>query len=467
MVRQPVVAGQFYAADAAELAADVDRMLAAVDRPAPQGRLVALQVPHAGYPYSGPTAAHAFKLLQGPDSVTVVMLGPSHRASIDRAAVFARGAWRTPLGDVPVDEEFARRLLEADTFCVELPQAHAQEHSLEVQLPFLQRVLRNLRVVPVMVLQPSLDECERLGRAIVAAAAGRRTVVLASTDLYHGHSYAEARSTDSVTVDAFLGMDPAALHRALDEGRAQACGGYAVVAAMVAARGLGADSAVLLAQTNSNDVLGERGGYCVGYSTVEFRDSPADDASDELTEVEQGELLVLARSTIEAQVRGRKAEARRPASPRLQEMRGVFVTLHRAGELRGCIGYPEAVKPLAEAVAEMAVAAATEDPRFVPVAPEELAQVDIEITVLSPLRPVSDPESVVVGRHGLVIRMGRHSGLLLPQVPVEQGWNREQYLEGICRKAGLPAGGWRDKDARLFVFTGQVFGERDRAGDGD
>lgn len=467
MVRQPVVAGQFYPADAVELAAVVDAMLAGAEGPAPEGRLVALQVPHAGYPYSGPTAARAFRLLAGMDSVTVVMLGPSHRARIDRAAVFARGTWRTPLGDVPVDEEFARRLIEADSFCVELPQAHAHEHSLEVQLPFLQRVLRDFRIVPVMVLQPTADECERLGRAIVAAAAGRRVVVLASTDLYHGYSYTEARSTDSITVEGFLGMDPAVLHRALDEGRAQACGGYAVEAAMVAARELNADSAVLLAQTNSNDVTGERGGYCVGYSAMAFLHRTPGEAVDGLTEDEQGELLDLARRTIEARVRGGKAEVRWPESPRLQELRGVFVTLHRAGELRGCIGYPEAVRPLAEAVSEMAVAAATEDPRFIAVAPEELAQVDIEITVLSPLRPVSNAESVVVGRHGLVIKKGHYSGLLLPQVPVEQGWNREQYLEGICRKAGLPAGAWRDKDARLFVFTGQVFGERDRTGHDD
>ncbi|MBM3315565.1 AmmeMemoRadiSam system protein B, partial [candidate division WOR-3 bacterium] len=236
MIRQPAVAGQFYPADARALTAMVDSMLADAEPPALSGRLVGIQVPHAGYAYSGPTAAHAFKLLQGMDSVTVVMLGPSHRAYVDRAAVFARGSWRTPLGDVRVDEELARAILGSDGFFAELPQAHAQEHSLEVQVPFLQRVLRDFRIVPVMVLQPSSEQCGRAGRALARACAGRRVVLLASTDLYHGESYSEAKRADSVTVGLVAGNEPQALYDGLAASRAQACGGYAVVAMMAAAR---------------------------------------------------------------------------------------------------------------------------------------------------------------------------------------------------------------------------------------
>ncbi len=459
MVRKPVVAGQFYPGDSAQLAAEVDAMLAAVERPAVSGSPVAIQVPHAGYQFSGPTAAHAFRLLTGLDSVTIVMLGPSHRAMIDRAAVWSRGAWRTPLGDVPVDEQFAARLLEAESFCAELPQAHALEHSLEVQLPFLQRTLRHFAIVPVMLLEPSYDECERLGRAIVTAAQGQRTLVLASTDLYHGYSYVEARRYDSTTLRNVVGLEPRRLYDALATGDAQACGGYPVVVAILAARGLGADTAALLAQTNSNDVTGERGGYCVGYSAVAFLRAGSD-RTDELTRDEQKALLTLARQSIESRLRGGSPAPSSGHSARFAEKRGVFVTLHRKGELRGCIGYPEAVKPLGEAVREMAVAAATEDPRFVPVSADELGDIDIEITVLSPLFPIT-PEAVQVGVHGLVIRKAGRSGLLLPQVPVEQGWNREEYLAGVCLKAGLPPDAWRAPDARLFGFTGQVFGERD------
>lgn len=458
MTREPCVAGQFYPADSALLAAKIDAMLEAATAAPVSGKVIALQVPHAGYDYSGPTAARGYVLWRGLAGVTVVMVGTSHRALIDRAAVFARGSWRSPLGRTAVDEAFARRLIAADSFCVELPQAHGLEHSIEVQLPFLQRVMGDFQIVPVMVLKPSWDECLRLGRAIAAAVGERPVVLLASTDLYHGYSYNEAKATDSATMAAVGKFDPQRLYAMLEKGEAQACGGYGLVAVMIAARLLGADRAVVIDYTNSNDVTGERGGYCVGYSAVAFVSGDSS-GSFELNDDEQNALLVLARQTIADQLQGRPTAVPRFDSPRLNEPRGVFVTLHRQGELRGCIGYPEAVKPLGVAVAEMAVAAAFEDPRFPPVTADELDAIDIEITVLSPLAPIT-PEQVVVGKHGLVIRRGGRSGLLLPQVPVEQNWNREQYLDGLCRKAGLPAGAWRDPATRLFAFTGQVFGEK-------
>ncbi|MEO0078187.1 MAG: AmmeMemoRadiSam system protein B, partial [candidate division WOR-3 bacterium] len=435
MTRQPAVAGQFYPADPRTLTAMVDAMLADAGPAEISGELVAIQVPHAGYPYSGPTAARAFKLLAGRDGVTVVMFGTSHRAFIQQAAVYARGAWRTPLGEVPVDEELARAILDGDNFFVESERAHAEEHSLEVQLPFLQRVLTSFRIVPIMFLRPSFEQCERAGRAVARACQGRNVVLVASTDLYHGESYAEGKRTDSVTVELLTRFDPAELHRALSEERAQACGGYAVVAMMVAARELGADRATVLAQTNSNDVTGQQGGYCVGYSAVAFTGRPAvsQGPGDELSIAEQKSLLELARNTLETHVRTGKVPPVTATTARLAEKRGAFVTLHKHGELRGCIGYVEAVKPLYQAVSDMAVAASSEDPRFPPVTPDELDDIDIEITVLSPLRRLSSPDSVVVGRHGLVIRKGFHSGLLLPQVPVEQGWNREQFLAHTCR----------------------------------
>jgi AmmeMemoRadiSam system protein B/AmmeMemoRadiSam system protein A len=423
------------------------------------GRVVAIQVPHAGYPYSGPTAARAFNLLRGFDSVTVVMLGPSHRVPIDRASVYDRGRWRTPLGEVEVDDSLAARMVEEDGFLAAMPEAQAFEHSLEVQVPFLQRVLSNFRIVPVMLLQPSLEECRRVSRAIAQACRGRPVVLLASTDLYHGESYVEAKQTDSVTTGLIAAFDAEQLFAGLKQGDARACGGAPVVVTMLAARELGADRAVILARTNSNDATGERGGYCVGYSASAFLATATDPVADDLTDEEKQSLLMIARQTIEQYVREGKRPEVNPATPRLAEERGAFVTLHRRGDLRGCIGYVEAVKPLYQAVTDMAVAASTEDPRFPPVGPEELADIDIEITVLSPLREIYDPDSVEVGRHGLVVRRGYNSGLLLPQVPVEQGWDRKQFLDHTCLKAGLPPGTWQDDQTQLFVFAGQVFGE--------
>ena len=462
MVRQPAVADKFYPGNAKTLTAMINSMLTRAEVPAVSGRLVGIQVPHAGYEFSGPTAAHAFKLLQGMDSVTVVMLGTSHYVRLDKAAVYAHGSWRTPLGDVAVDEALAKAILTQDKFLADMPDAHVREHSIEVEVPFLQQVLGSFKIVPIMLLQPTFEQCEQVGRAIAAAAKGKRVVLLASSDLYHGDSYGDANRIDSVTVGLMAKFDPEAFHAALERDEAQACGGNAITAMMVAAREMGADTAVVLAQTNSNDVMGERGGYCVGYSAVAFVASgEKKEESSDLTELEQKSLLRIARATLESHIRTGKSPEAKPLTPRLAEKRGAFVTLQERGELRGCIGYVEAVRPLYQAVREMAVAASTEDPRFPPVEAAELDKIDIEITVLSPLRPLPSPDSVIVGKHGLVIRKGFRSGLLLPQVPVEQGWNREQFLANTCLKAGLPPSAYKEKDAQLFCFTGQVFGEKE------
>lgn len=465
MVREPVVAGQFYPGDSRSLGAMVDAMLADARGPELRGKLVGLQVPHAGYSYSGVTAAHAFRLLQGLDSLTVVMLGPSHQQLIDRAAVCSRGSWRTPLGEVAVDEELAARLLATDSFFVDMPRAHSQEHSLEVQIPFLQRVLRDFRILPIMVLRPSFEQCERAGRALASVCAGRKVVLLASTDLYHGHEYAEAKKTDSVTVDLLVRNDPWVLHDALGSGRAQACGGYAVVVMMIAAKALGADEVTVLVQTNSGDVTGVREGYCVGYSAAVFVDTTSNELAqpaDDLSAEEQESLLKIARQTIEEYIRRGRRPQVSAFTPRLAERRGVFVTLKEHGRLRGCIGYIESPLPLYLAVQDRAVQSATGDPRFPPLTPDELSHVEIEITVLSPLQPISSPESVAVGKHGVVIEKGPYGAVFLPQVPVEQGWDRETYLSELCRKAGLPYDAWRSRDVRLYVFTGQVFAEGTR-----
>jgi MEMO1 family protein len=461
MVRQPAVAGQFYPGDAKTLAAMVDSMLADAEVPAISGTLIGIQVPHAGYPFSGPTAARAFKLLQGMDSLTVVMLGTSHHAPIDKAAVYAKGAWHTPIGDVAIDETLAEAILAQDKFFADMPGAHAQEHSIEVEVPFLQRVIRDFKIVPIMLLQPSFEQCERVGKAIAKAASGKKVLLVASSDLYHGESYDEANRVDGVTVGLMAKFDPEAFHAALERNKAQACGGNAITALMVAAGELGAETAVVLAQTNSNDVTGERGGYCVGYSAVAFvAPGKNSEESSDLAGTEQMSLLRIARRTMESYIRSGASPEVTPLTSKLAEKRGAFVTLHEGGELRGCIGYIEAVKPLYQAVSDMAVAASTEDPRFPPVRVEELDKIDIEITVLSPMRAVPSPDSVVVGKHGVVIRKDAHSAVFLPQVPVEEGWDRNTYLSQLCLKAQLPRDAWKSPDAKLFVFTGQVFGEK-------
>ena len=176
-----------------------------------------------------------------------------------------------------------------------------------------------------------------------------------------------------------------------------------------------------------------------------------------LTTEEKQALLRVAREALDAAVRGRGFRPPEAASPALQQPRGAFVTIHSHGELRGCIGLTEPVYPLVETVARMARAAALEDPRFSAVTPEELGSVDLEISALTPVQPLGSIEEIEIGRHGLVIRQGGRSGLLLPQVPVEWGWDRDEFLLHICRKAGLPSDAWRK--AELYTFEAEVFRE--------
>jgi AmmeMemoRadiSam system protein A len=179
-----------------------------------------------------------------------------------------------------------------------------------------------------------------------------------------------------------------------------------------------------------------------------------------LTYSERSALLAVARAAINGAARGDRAVKLPPSWGQLAEPRGAFVTLHQRGELRGCIGFIEASEPLIEVVARVAIKAAREDPRFTPVTAEEAETLEVEISVMSPLTPVKDPEEIRVGVHGLILELGAHRGLLLPQVPVEYGWTREQFLDQTARKAGLPPSAWRDPRAKLLRFEAEVFGEQ-------
>lgn len=187
-------------------------------------------------------------------------------------------------------------------------------------------------------------------------------------------------------------------------------------------------------------------------------DAPGDGT---LSEAERAELLKLARTTIEVYLKERRIPAYHTDNPNLLRKGGAFVTLKKHGELRGCIGYMVAEGPIYSTVQEMAVSAAVRDPRFSPVRLSELPEIDIEISLLSPLEPVTDTNKIVVGKHGLLLRLGRYQGVFLPQVAPEQGWDRDELLENLCYKAGLPAGAWRDPAAELYWFTAEVFGEKE------
>jgi len=474
-IRPPYVAGGFYPADANQLGKMIDEFLARATAQKLEGSLVALICPHAGYIFSGGVAAYSYIQLKGRSYDRVVVIAPSHYESFPFSSIYDGEAYRTPLGDVPVDREFAATLAKLSPTIKISDRGHGEveergqrygEHALEDQLPFLQRVLGKFKLVPIVMGDQGYDACRTLGIALAKAVPGTNTLILVSSDLSHYHPYQEAESIDHQILRTIQDWDYLTLSQNSERRIWQGpCGGGPIVAAMIAAERMGAHRAQLLMYANSGDVTGDKS-RVVGYGALalvaekEKEKHGRKSADFSLTPAEKQELLKIARQSVEVAVREKKiypVPANEPEA--LRVARGAFVTLKEHGNLRGCIGYMSPVKPLAETVRDVAAFAALEDRRFRPVGESELGMLEYEISVLSPLLKVEDINQIHVGQHGLLIRKGEYEGVLLPQVPTEEGWNRNTFLEQVCVKAGLPEQAWKDEDADLFMFTALVFGE--------
>ena len=467
-VRQPAVAGAFYPSGPKELATMIDGFLAKATPP-PLENIVALVAPHAGYVYSGPVAAYSYALLKGRKFDRVVVIAPSHYEAFGFSSVFDGAAYATPFGQVPVDQAFAARLAKMSSLIKlsgvgHTPSADHPEHALEVQLPFLQRVIGPFQLVPIVMGEQSYDACRALGVALAKLVQGTNTLIVASSDLSHYHRYDEATKLDRKTLKAIEEYDYFDLSRNLELRVWEACGGGPIVATMIAAERLGASQAKLLHYANTGDVTGDHS-RVVGYGAVALVKAPAGGKSEEaafsLTNAEKDALLKIARKSVETSVRdGKPYECSAGGWESLERERGAFVTLTKHGQLRGCIGYVSPLKPLYLTVRDVARLAALQDHRFRPVTAAELSELNYEISVLSPLRRVADVREIRIGEHGLLIHTEDREGLLLPQVASEEKWDRNTFLEQVCLKAGLPVRAWQGADADLFRFTALVFGER-------
>lgn len=265
-VRSAAVAGSWYPGSAAGIVAEVERYLESAVCPPVPGRLVALISPHAGLRYSGPVAAHGYSLLRGASDLSVVLVGPSHRVAFDGLAVWARGGFETPLGRAPIDEELAGALLAADDRMRDAPRPHREEHSLEMQLPFLQHLVPGLRLVPVLMGSQTRAEVEALGAALARALAGRRgTLLVASSDLSHYHPAPVANRLDALVLGDVGRYSPEDLMDRLEASHEHACGGGPIVAVMRAARALGAERATVLRYADSGDAAERDKSRVVGY----------------------------------------------------------------------------------------------------------------------------------------------------------------------------------------------------------
>jgi len=437
-IRKAVWAGQFYEKKAEVLSQQIDRFLENVKKKHPPGEeILALIAPHAGYVYSGQTAAHSYRLIQGKDYKSVVIIAPSHRYGFKGCSIYSRGGYETPLGIAEIDEPLAAEISKTSGFKY-ISKAHQMEHSVEVQIPFIQKSLPHAKIVPIVMGYPTKKTITCLADALTEVLPGKKAMIIVSTDMSHFFPKKKANDTDAKTISLIQAFEISTLLKKLEKGENIMCGGGPVVSSLLYARKRGEAKVEILHYTDSSQLGGE--------SQVVFSLSPE----------EKTELLRLARSTINRFIREKKIINYSTENSNFLAKKGAFVTLKRKGFLRGCIGFIEPVVPLYQTIIQTSVYAACRDQRFPPVSAEELDDLEIEISVLSPLKKIHDTSLIRVGKHGLVISKGNKKGLLLPQVPVENNWSRKMFLEQACLKAGLPQNTWKS-GADIYIFEAIIF----------
>jgi hypothetical protein len=466
-VRPAVAAGSGYPADRTALAKEVDGLMDKAAATNLSGKPIALIAPHASYSYSGPVAAAAYRTLRGQTYKRVLVLAFSHRYANSYSGVDVPRdltAYETPLGQVPIDREVCDALLKNRGF-VSQAGIDRNEYSLEVQLPFLQRALKDFRLVPLMVGRMSADDYVQAAEALNRWV-DEDTLVAASSDFTHfgaRHGY-----------EPFKEDVPKRLRDLADKAAAPILNcnfdGFAEHLKSTDDSICGRGPILLLLHVLSmqGGAEGARAAFDIGSATSDWTDTVTYQSfvftrrPGKLSQSERTELLRLARQTVKDYLNGKKPTEPEAAKlpPPLRAEAACFVTLENRGQLRGCIGNMVAEGPLYQSVIRNA-ALACQDHRFAmnPVTAKEVDQLHIEISYTTPMRRIKEVSEIIVGRHGLLISLGMDRGVLLPQVAYERGWSREEFLAQTCRKAGLPSDAWKKPDAEIYCFEAEVFGE--------
>jgi len=471
-VKKADLAGSWYPSSKTILEASLKNYIEGAGRVSTEGDIFALVVPHAGYQFSGPVAAHAFKAVGTTKPDTVIILGFSHRNFFDGISVYDRGAFATPMGELPVDAVLARDLMAKNQRISFYPDVFSGENSIEMMLPFIKFLFPKAKIVPVIFGTRNIDDATILADAISASIGGKSGyLVVASTDLSHYHPYDEAVKIDKRTIALLEKMNGYDLYDEAEAERCELCGVMPVTAALLAAEKMGYNKIKILDAENSGDTFGDKSrvvGYVSALIYKEDKDQTAEIPQKEVNMLSMDskkKLLKIARGSIAGFLKdGKRKSLSKTADPELNINTGAFVTLHENGELRGCIGNMAGQGPLYNTVADMAIEAATGDPRFHRLSQDELDKIDIEISVLSPLKRVKSYEEIKIPGHGVIVRKGFSSGVYLPQVATEAGWNREEFLTSLCgSKAGIDPQAWKDPSTEMYVFTAEVFGEKEGA----
>jgi hypothetical protein len=472
--RKPYAAGKFYAGTAAELSTELMRLF---DKALPKAHdnVQAVIVPHAGYPYSGTVAASGFNQID-PNSKyeNIFVIASSHTAYYEGASIYNQGNYETPLGAVEVDRILADELIRNNEIFSYQAKAHLTEHSLEVQLPFLQHHLKHpFRIIPIVVGTQDPSACAKIAEALRPYFTAKMLFVI-STDFSHYPGYEDACVVDGKTADAVVSNSKKEFLKVLKENEAAGipqlatamCGWSSVLTLLNLTEADPGYSYHKIQYLNSGDTdhFPDKSRVVGYYSLAVTNDSPpaAMETAEAFTlsKKDEADLLGIARLTMEAKVRngaipklditGFSENIKRPC--------GAFVTLMKDGELRGCIGSFDPAEPLYTVVKQMAVAASTRDHRFSKVSEEELDKIDLEVSVLTPMIKVGSIKEIVLGKHGIYIKKGSSSGTFLPQVATETGWTLEEFLGHCARdKARIGWEGW--KEAEVYIYEALVIHE--------
>jgi AmmeMemoRadiSam system protein B/AmmeMemoRadiSam system protein A len=424
MNREAAVAGQFYPGSSSELRKMISEM---VDEKATKEDAIGLIMPHAGYIYSGNVAGSTISRVK--IKGTCIIMGPNHTGMGKPFSIMTEGTWKTPLGNVKIDSELAKRVLANSKFLSEDSLAHISEHSIEVQLPFLQYFNKDIQIVPIILTYATGTVYREIGRAIAKAIedSGKDVLIIASSDMTHDEAHESALKKDNLAIEPILELDEDELLNRVQKYNITMCGFGPVVSLIAAARELGAREAKLVKHQTSGDAAGDYSSV-VGYAGLIIKK-----AKDK----ELPEPVELAKKTIETYItEGKVIAPPAPLPPIFQEQAGVFVSLHKFGNLRGCIGtFEPAHDNIAEEIISNAISAATRDPRFSPVTADELKHLDYKVDVLTSPEPVEDISQLDPKKYGVIVERDYRKGLLLPDL---EGVDTAEQQIGICRqKAGI------------------------------
>jgi AmmeMemoRadiSam system protein B/AmmeMemoRadiSam system protein A len=473
--RPAAAAGSFYPSDPVELRMLLADMFSQA-KVSSSKNVIALICPHAGYEFSGVVAASSYRQLDpGKQYENIFIIGSSHHVAFMGASIYNTGDYQTPLGKVKVNRDLANKLIKENVVFSFRADADRDEHSIEVQIPFLQYYLKkSFTLVPIILGTQSADVCRKIAVALKPYMNGNNLFVI-STDFSHYPPYDDAIAVDKKTCDAILSNHPDRLLNVLKENEnrnvtnlaTSLCGWTSVMTLLYMTEGDPAVSMTPVYYRNSGDSKYQDKKQVVGYWSIlvskkeKERQKPAPSGFN-LNDKDKKDLLMIARTTLREYILNQKTPEINTAgfSKSLMSPSGAFVTLKEEGALRGCVGRFIVEEPLWKVVQQMAIASSTQDNRFPPVDPKEIGKISIEISVLSPMRRIKSPDEIELGKHGIYITKGYYSGTFLPQVATETGWSKEDFIGHCSRdKAGLGWDGWKNAD--LYIYEAAVFSEEE------